>query len=495
MKTKGYTLIEILMGVFAVAILSAAITPLVMANYQVNNAQSMADQTISYAKIYVRYLLNKDNDIRKTIKNQTIAFIPWSSIKVSNYIPTGSISDTNSLGQTPCVVVMENSITNQLMPFLFFVGGDARQKRFSTLDANNTINQIGGMAGVFVNDPNDKDVRQSGAGVFGNKAGWFLGKNSEYIKQIQSGCGGELNNNSIVMNIGMMSEYNTNIAPDVSLHRLQDTANPHLGDPDNANTSITDISLDPIDPAKPDKASQKLYFHGNEPINGVYLQNKQDPKEEDLKTVGLHNGSFVADTFQPLKEMKMFSICDEQEVGKMAKQLGENIILKGQLQCTLNRIQCQGKDPYGQELKYYCYLPVNEIAVTFHPNTTNFTCPFGYVDFSVPPVVGDKNPSNPPEKFDGEKWECWTWAAGVCINWQRVKRKECSWQSSQSFYDKTGIKSWGNFSIATGISAYSIWQPNPNGYECDYKGKTNRSEGNIQAVTCTTVSPTIDYYN
>ncbi len=492
-KNKGYTLTEILMGVVAVAIMSAAIAPMVLSNYRVNNAQSMADQTITYSKIYARYLLNNDNNIRNTIANNNIAFIPWSNLKTSGYVPTGSVADTNSLGQTPCVAIMQNSQTKQLMPFLFFVGGDGRQKNFSTLDANNTISQIGGMAGVYVSDMNDKDVRQSGAGVFGNKAGWFLPSSTPYIQQVQAGCGAVLSNNSIVMNISMMAEYSGALTPDVSLHRFKDPTNPNLGDPNNTNTAQTDISLDPIDPSNPNAQSKRLYFTGNDD-NGVYLQNKQDPLKSDLTTIGLSNGTLAANTLQPTKAVPTFTQCDKTEVGKMAQQSDKTVILQSQLQCTANPLQCQGPDPTGKTLNGYCYLPVSEISITYRPNTASFTCPFGYVDFTVPPVITQ---GNPPPNFNGGKWECWASFMGVCTNWQYVTRPMCSWASPQNAYNKTGIKQYRTgsqiYSIATGISAYSTWQQNSNGYDCNYSGHSNIAQGVIQAVTCTTVSPTIDY--
>ncbi len=490
LKNRGYTLVETLIGVVAVTIMSAAIAPLVLTNYQITNAQSVADETIVYSKIYTRYLLNNDKALRDAVTTSNIAFVSWSSLKNGGYVPTGTVADKNPFGQTPCVVIMRNNQTDQLMPIMFFIGGNGREKSFTTSDANNTSNQIGGMSGIYVSDLNDKDAKRSGAGVFGNKGGWFLPSSTPYIQQIQTGCGGLPSNNSIVMNISMMSEYGGALTPDVSLHRYKDPTNPNLGDPDNTNTAQTDLSLSPFDATNPNAQSKRLYFSGNNSTNGVYFQNALDAANPDVKTVGLKNGTLAANTLQPLQALQTFTYCGSNEVGKMAQQSDTTVILKSQLQCTYNPLQCQGADQTGRALNGYCYLPVSEISVTYHPNQSSAMCPQGYVDMTVPPVITQ---GNPPPNFNGGKWECWASVLGVCTNWQYVTRQMCSWTSPQNNYNKIGIKQYGNYQIATGISAYSTWQQNSNGYDCNYSGQSNVASGIIQAYTCTTTSPVIDY--
>ena len=176
----------------------------------------------------------------------------------------------------------------------------------------------------------------------------------------------------------------------------------------------------------------------------------------------------------------------------MAQQNESNfIILRSQLQCTKNLLQCQGIDPNGINLQGYCYLPVSEIAVTYKPNTTNFTCPFGYVDATVPAIVSQ---TNPPPSFRGCKWMCTNSISGNCITWDyKCENNVCQWTNPQNAYSKTGIKTYGDYSIYTGISAYSVWQPSPMGWDCNYSGQPSTMPGAILAITCTTTAPVMDY--
>lgn len=485
---KGYTLIEVLIGVIAISAMSAAIVPLVLNNNQIANAQSLANETILYSKIYAKYLLNNDKVIRDAVQSNGIAFVRWTSLKNTGYAPSGTIADTNTLGQTPCVAVMSNSQTNQLTPFMFFVGGNGRERNFTSLDASNTINQIGGMAGVYLNDPSNKDVWQSGTGAFGNKSGWFLPSTTPYLQQIQSGCGAQPSNNSIVMNLNMMSEYGGVLTPDVSLHRFKDPANPNLGDTENTNTSQTDISLAPVDPLNQNQPSKKLYFNGNEPATGTYMYSQGG------RTVQVTNATLAANTLQPTQEIPVLTYCRDDQLGTIAKEdSSSNTILKGILICTNNPLQCQGVDPTGQPLSSYCYLPVSGASLTYKPNTSQANCPDGYyLDATVPPIVIE---GNPPPNFDGSKWECWASAFGVCTNWQYVVRPMCSWTSPQTSYTQTGIKSYRGFSIGTGLTTTTIWQPNSNGYDCNYNGKDNSAPGIIRTYTCNSTPPVLDFNN
>ena len=178
-KQEGYTILEILIGTITVAFLIMALTPMILSNQQITKAETVADQTLSYSKIFVKYILDNDATIRKTVKANQIEYITWQQVKNEGYLPTGNISDTNIFGQSPCLIIMANSKTDQLMPFLFFVGGNT--KTFSTLDANAAVNQIGGMAGVYVEDLQDRDVIKFVPSLFGNKGMWYFPSSLPYI--------------------------------------------------------------------------------------------------------------------------------------------------------------------------------------------------------------------------------------------------------------------------------------------------------------------------
>ncbi|RTL11760.1 MAG: type II secretion system protein [Neisseriaceae bacterium] len=487
-KQSGYTILELVIGATVVAALSAMILPMMNRNNSAIKAQSLADQTVTYSKTYARFVINNYSAIVAQAQTNTV-YLPWSTLVTAGYVPTGTIGNTNRLGQTPCAAVTYNFVTRQLQPIMFYVGGNAKAKSFAVMDATSASNQIGGAAGIYTKDPNDKDVRQSGAGVFGNHGGWFLPDSTSSIQQIQSGCGATLQNNSIVMNLAMMSEYSGGLAPDTSLHRFKDPLNPNLGDQNNTNTATTDLSLNPIDPTNPNAPSKKLFLNGND-NSGVFLQSTGQSTSAQTRIVEFHNAALAANTVQPTESYFTFKYCKSNEVGSMARQRDTNVIIQSQLQCTHNPLFCQGTDPYGQPLAEYCYLPVSDIAVTYKPNLSSVSCPFGYVDMTVPPVVTQ---GNPPPNFVGGKWECWSSVLGVCTNWQYVNRNECSWNNPQTVYNKTGIKSYGQFSVATGLSAVTTWGQNSNGYDCNYSGHSSVAPGIVQSITCTTVTPVIDY--
>ncbi len=480
LRNKGYTILEIIVASAALALILLAIMPMITSNQQITKAQTIADETISYSKIFVKYLLDNDANVRKAVSVNNVTFIKWSDIKAGGYLPIGSINDKNSLGQTPCVAVMINPKTTQLIPFLFFVGGN-NTANITNLDANNVMTLIGGMAGVYSNDYKDRDVQQYGEGVFGNKGRWYLPSSTQYLKQLKSGCGSELNSNSIAINMAMMAEYNGALIPDESIHRFRDPINPKLGDPNNTNTVQTDISLS----SESSEQSNRLFFSGNDENSGVFLQSMP----HDKTTVSLTNGNFSANTLQPTKSFKVFSSCKKDEIGKMAQQ-EDYIVVKSQLQCTFNPLQCQGKDPSGVQLNEYCYLPISEISITYHPNSDTFMCPQGYVDFTVPPIVTN---SNPPPKFRGHKLICTNSIGDWCITWDTAWEYECAWQSPKNSFNKIGIKQWGRYSIATGISAITAWEADAHGWTCDYNSQRSVYPGIISAVTCTTTAPVIDY--
>ena len=71
-KQEGYTILEILIGTITVAFLIMALTPMILSNQQITKAETVADQTLSYSKIFVKYILDNDATIRKTVKANQI---------------------------------------------------------------------------------------------------------------------------------------------------------------------------------------------------------------------------------------------------------------------------------------------------------------------------------------------------------------------------------------------------------------------------------------
>ena len=499
---SGYTILEIILGTFAIVCIMFAILPLINYYNQINKSQAIADQAINYSKIFIKYLLDNDTKIRSNISSvgNDVVYIQWSTIQNGNYT-SGNIASSNLLGQTPCMAVSLNTTTNQLTPYLFFVGGNISAQNTSLLSATATMNQIGAMAGVYSTSTDNPNVVKHGSGAFGAGLGWYLSSSSSssnYISGIDQGCGDSLANNSIVINMAMMPEYASfSSSNDLSLHRYTDTSS-DLGSSSNANTLQTDISLAESGAT----SSHKLYFAGNNESSGMYLWSN------DAHTnLTLQNGGFSANTLQPTSAIATFTYCSADEVGTMALQSDTDVPVKSQLECTYDVLQCTGNDPTGIPLHNYCYLPTTSMSINYTPNATSFTCPVGYIDNSAPPVVNLNMPTfNIRNYYNCIDVETHNGSPIYLCLMSKNDNVGCIWAAPDLSSTYINPKSYENYTIYSGISYIAswdwVWQPGQIGYNLRTNGDpnidicpqlTSAPLGIITSATCTNANPTVTY--
>lgn len=484
-KTQGFSILElvIVLAIFAI------ITPIAINQFvhfsKKAKSQQYADQSQAYAKAYIRMIIDNYQQYLNNTKNGNVEVIPYSVLAAANYAP--DMTGNNVYEQIPCASMIYNNSTQSLQAVMFYTYDNSKTNYMDMTEGQMAAMEIGGAAGF---------VGANGT-IYGVGRGWSMQVSDPLFSGVGQCDLKSIPPNSIVMNISMMADYIQQLQNDISLHRVIDNTAP-AGDPNNANTMQADITMS-------DNLNGTPVYHGINftidnasgpvltSINNIQLLNQRKIKVEsiDPNEIAVVDGDFSADHLRPSSAVFTYTACDGSEIGKMAQQ-ADGIIVKSQLQCTYNPLQCQGTDPQGNPINQYCYLPVSDVSITYHPNTSNFTCQEGYVDFTVPPIVSQ---GNPPPTFSGWKHECWGGIIlGICLNPQNVWSYECEWASPTTNYNQTGIKQYQNYSIATGISAISIWQPSPQqGFNCDYSQYSNKSPGVIQAVTCTTTAPVIDY--
>ena len=504
---KGYTILEILLGTIAVVLIALAIIPIVGYYNRINQAQTIASQSINYSKIFIKYLLDNDSSIRSSLTStNSVVYVKWTTIDEGGYIPSGNISSTTVLGQTPCMAVSINTTINQLTPYLFFVGGNLSKE--ALLDADTVMNQIGAMAGVYSTSSSEPSVLTYGSGVFSAGNAWYLLNSSPYISGISNGCGANIVENSIVINLGMMPEYaSMQSSDDQSLHRYADTDSGYsLGQTGNTNTLSTDISM--IESGL--SYSHKIYFSGNNE-SGMYLWNNGSNSN-----ITVQNGGFSANTLQPTSSVATFTSCASGDVGTMAQQSDINVPVKSQLQCSYDALQCQGIDPTGKNLNGYCYLPVVSVSINYKPNTSLFTCPVGYIDNSVPPVINTNTPVLTDSVVASEFSMCmlmysnmpYGGNATLCSTTATFDSSStCLWVNPEVISSKIGGKSYKGYSIYTGLLSTLSWDwtlqaPDGPAYQLQSllgfippicPQLLQQSTSLITSATCTTANPTVTY--
>ena len=525
---RGYTIAEILVGLIAATLMGMAVIPLVQQNQRLIKAQALANETLRYSKIYVRYLLNNDAALREELKTNPAQVVPWSEVHAAQDYESG-VAAQNKLGQTPCLVIIKSKPNqqdtsesqSQLRPFLFFLDKPSQTRR-ARVDIASVSNQMGAMAGVYLNNSRRH-------GVFGNHGGWSLPASSPAFIQIYSEiskCDGVLTDDSLVVNIAMLPDYTGLLAvangesgssggSEEILYRGNDS-NGDLDNDANRNTLQTDISLGG---AKYGESSQRVYFNGNDE-SGVYLQRNADDAISEanrLAAVELHNANFAAPVLQATENSAELTRCDPREQGKIVRQLsGTQTLISGQMQCSYNPLICQGNAPNGALLNGYCYIPINEMSITYHPNSTKVICPYGYfIDMSVPPVI-----EQPPQmqasgnnckdsastwhyNQQSDLWSCSPKAAST-------QGCDCKFKQDDTrtlLYKLNGIKKYNKAQIGAGLdSGYFTWVSEGENSRCICLVTEAGTKHQvllfmtsyqllIKEYTCTNTTPIIDMLN
>lgn len=351
--TKGFTIIELLaMMVILIATVTLFINWIQMKSI-LHSAKIYADQSKAYADIYIRYLNQNKENIESAVTPNTPMVITFKDIQNQGYLPTG-VQQKNLFSQTPCLIVTKNHGSNTLSPIMFFVDGSQVQQEVGS----RAMVLIGGMAGIYNNFKDN---------VIGNLGQWgydrFISNNGSLIRK----CGNTIANNSIFLNISMMNTFNDILTPDVTLHRLADKYNKRLGDSNNTNTLVTDISF----AQNGSQQSKKLYFFGKSESE-IYLQ----ASDLNNHNVRLYEGAFLADYLQPTQKFAPGKSCLPTEVGAVSSVEDNSYGFQGSiLVCTYNPPVCQS-----QSQNDYCYISVKHNTIKFTNKGQmgqSFLCPAG----------------------------------------------------------------------------------------------------------------------
>lgn len=235
-KIKGFTLIEVMIGLFVSALIILSITNLLTKSNNENTATTLADQTIGFSDTAANYLTTNYFTISKMMKNQSYSVIQWSTINGSEFNNVGNTLNT-VYKQIPCVVlVKETNIAGGFTPYLFFVNTSTTKKfpvGSSALKDQRKLygsaaSIIGASAGQIMQPQN---VVSGVNGVaYGVNKSWSTVNSSVFTQAMVTACGGnDIDNRSLVINLSYNKKFIVAI-DDSSLQKITSTstsANPN----------------------------------------------------------------------------------------------------------------------------------------------------------------------------------------------------------------------------------------------------------------------------
>jgi len=337
----GFGLIDSMVALVFLGFIILTIVQFNHSNNDKKEAKVLAMQTEIYAQTFAKYMNNNYDEIQQKLAKNSIVLNP-QIIQASGKWPQ-NLSLKNIYGQTPCVAIVKNTNTSDLEAIMYYIGG--RDLPINKTDIINHASVIlGSKGGVLANEE-----------IKGN-SGWKINKGSE-ILNIATQCNGKLANNSLAVNIDLLSDWNQNLQPVVSIMRGPDPAKGGQetlpGHISNANTSKANIYLPEgkgvvfsnADPQQPIKLG--MIYSGSSGGTGTPTIGLGDKKISTL----------VADTIQPDMIVKAGQACTKDEIGKTVVDLGtdskaNNVLARNTLVCTHNEMLCVNKDN-----THTCYLP------------------------------------------------------------------------------------------------------------------------------------------
>lgn len=370
-KQQGFTIIEILIMAFILSVVIAAFTKWLIYRNSLLVSRTYADQTKAYTNVFIKYLNDNKKKLIKNITPSSPKVLNWNDMETSKYVPTG-LKGKNIYNQAPCLIIIKNNGSNLLHPIMVFTDGQAIDSKVTS----RAMALIGGYSGIYIKNTDT---------IIGDFGLWSYPSFFVQYQSLINSCGGRIAENSIVINIGMMNDFNDLITPDVSVHRFNDKINPNLGESLNTNTIFTDISL------KNDRqsSSNKLYFNQK---NDIYLE-KSNASDS---TVRLNNASFVAQSLLPKIKNDPGDRCSPEQLGSVSSQKDSPYgIQSSTLICSYNPPVCQAKS--GTD---YCFTAIRHNTIIFNNRGSmgnRFICPAGV------PIVSDANSNDVIVRMDYRK--------------------------------------------------------------------------------------------
>lgn len=301
--------------------------------------------------------------------------------KIENYLQK-DFQKFNALGLVPCIYLQYDSY-HVIHPFLYYIKiNNSFEKKLSYLDFEKIISKIGVAAGFYykAKDTNSIEFKS----VNNNWTPDFDIANLDVNTCNDTHNTASLPDKGVIINLTLDNFFTAVHTKNYTMEMSEDKeTNP--GSADNKNTFVTNVSLYSKGNNIYPESFHKLYLNAGKNIG--LMADKNDPD-----TLFLNNGNFNADDFiiltnnnssyaKNIATISQGTLCDSKYLGKLVGQLkdsGTGLIVATQLQCVYSPILCDGGD--------YCYLPVNENKIKFHPYTTTFECPKGYFISEMPKV-------------------------------------------------------------------------------------------------------------
>ena len=143
---------------------------------------------------------------------------------------------------------------------------------------------------------------------------------------------------------------------------------------------------------------QRIQIHSNAPA-GLAV----DTSQLDINNAGIQAGYIELNSHA----ITAGSTCSSDQMGMIAQQLNQDVLVSSQLQCMYNPTFCSSPG--------YCYLPVKTSRFTYHYNSTQISgqCPSGTVVDSNQPSDGVVTSASCP---DMPGWAFTQPAHGVSTN-------------------------------------------------------------------------------
>ncbi len=372
-RLKGFGIID---SVIALSILSSVILGIIYfnkANFQRKQAKELAEQTQTYAQVFTEYMNYNRSTILASITQGPYTLSPQT---LGSSWPS-NLATENLYGQTPCVGVSANPVTGGVEAIMYYTESPRFVMKISPTITNNASTLLGNKGGVLKN------------GSIQGNSGWSINNGSAFFAGIQQ-CSNELSDNSVAVNLDLMSNWNQDLQPATSINKEVDNGNPQdirtfPGHILNSNTSRANINF---------ANSSGVIFDNSNSNNPIKLSIQDNGITTGSPTLAMGNviTSVNADTIQATQQKKAGDSCQISEIGKTVTDMGSpfpdaaKVLARNTLVCTKNDMLCA--------TSHTCYLPATPNSVIYQ-NTEqgiqdqngNFICPAA-VPFASNPITG-----------------------------------------------------------------------------------------------------------
>lgn len=475
---KGFTLFEILVGVGVMVAISPFIMNLYTNSQKSQTATQLADTSKSFASAYNQHIKQNYASLyeQAIAKPGQVIAIKYNDVKNSGEF---SSLNTYNFNLTPCVLYKYNPSGKQIQAIMVFTSS-SKSKPIDKIVGSKSAMTYGLGSGYY-------DNGQVKGGT------WSLANSADFLSAA-SQCGGQIAQYSPVINLAIGNDFPNIGDTNNYLSRLSDDKSKG-GDQQNENTMQTDVYMASTQGGE--KKQNAIYLNGseNDAVNKVYLSStkgaavKNDEDNSNVKNIpdsaGIYiNAATVTRSITATITKTPYEACDPKETSTIVRQRSDtNLPLYGQLQCTHNPIQCDRANGG------FCYTPITDLAIRYHPNVPSFNCPIGYVDPSIQATADTGTPYKPAAYGTSCRRCNWT---GYC--WRTYEAQGCNWKATGTTITNINPKTSEQYTIYTGVSAQTTWSAyNAADGDCGCSGNQT-TQGLVTGVACTTSNPVLDVH-